>query len=122
MNPRPPTFKRTDTLFPYTTLFRSARRIFKTRNECPLDGACSADSWPIRPATVSIPTHWQPSQIDQNVSVRHFLRLRETPDQDGGFPLSETDQQVRFGQLRKFRSNARRQFARFQPGSAPVSV
>ena len=65
----------------------------------------------------------RPNRLSE--TPRHSLRLRKTPDLVCwipaalfvGFPLSETDQQVRFGQLRKFRSNARRQFARFQPGA-----
>src|SRR3546814_9648682 len=101
---RPPRSKRTDTLFPYTTLFRSAKRVSVTwRDDMPPRVA----EWSGREGCVTLPIGAQPRSASSPIERRPDLDSQPWPmgDKDATWPAAkgktkfeqETADMARFG-------------------------
>src|SRR3546814_10529790 len=76
---RPPRSTRTDTLFPYTTLFRSEERVGKAQNDGDRDNSSAVYLWPGRPSDQKESEHDR-GQGDQNVAARAMRSEEHTSE------------------------------------------
>src|SRR3546814_17657801 len=69
---RPPRSTRTDTLFPYTTLFRSIRRTKFSKDMAALSAFCAAHA--VKGLVMGLPLNLDGSDSPRTQSVRAFAR------------------------------------------------